>query len=196
MARYLLARVTEKYGVVVSYEPKPIIGDWNGSGCHTNFSTKNMREAENGLDKFIIPAIQKLGKRHQEHIFNYGANNELRLTGKHETASMESFSYGVASRKASVRIGNDTAKFKKGYFEDRRPAANMDPYLVTAMIFDTCILNGKYAKSFPAPSAASKKASVAKKKKEPSSPHHSGSEDGGSEASGGKKKGNGCATIM
>jgi glutamine synthetase len=124
MARYLLARVTEKHGVVVSYEPKPVVGV-NGSGAHTNFSTLNMREANNALDKYIIPAVEKLGKRHAEHIANYGEGNEARLTGHHETASIDKFSWGVANRGASVRIGNQTASDKKGYFEDRRPAANM-----------------------------------------------------------------------
>jgi len=79
----------------------------------------------------IIPAIEKLGKRHKEHIAAYGEGNEKRLTGHHETASMEKFSWGVANRGASVRVGNDTAQKKKGYFEDRRPAANMNPYVVT-----------------------------------------------------------------
>lgn len=151
MARYLLDRVCEKYGVVVSYEPKPIQGDFNGSGCHTNFSTKNMREDKNGLDKYIIPCMDKLAKRHLQHIYNYGSGNEKRLTGHHETSSMHKFSYGVASRKSSVRIGNETAQKKKGYFEDRRPSANMNPYLVTAMIYDTCVLDAKFAKLFPSP---------------------------------------------
>lgn len=140
MARYILHRVCEKHGVVASFEPKPIKGDWNGSGCHTNYSTKAMRDQDNSLETVMIPMMKKLESRHKEHIANYGTGNEERLTGKHETASMEKFSYGVANRGASVRIPNATAQNKKGYFEDRRPASNMDPYVVTGMIFQTTIL--------------------------------------------------------
>jgi len=140
MARYILHRVCEKHGVVASFEPKPIKGDWNGSGCHTNYSTKAMRDQENSLETVMIPMMKKLESRHKEHIANYGKGNEERLTGKHETASMEKFSYGVANRGASIRIPNATAQQKKGYFEDRRPASNMDPYVVTGMIFQTTIL--------------------------------------------------------
>lgn len=140
MSRYILHRVCEKYGVVATFDPKPIKGDWNGAGCHTNFSTKAMREQDNSLDTVIIPMMEKLSARHKEHIANYGSGNHERLTGHHETSSMEKFSYGVANRGASVRIPNATAQNKKGYFEDRRPASNMDPYVVTSMIFDTCCL--------------------------------------------------------
>ncbi|CAM9453822.1 unnamed protein product, partial [Ascophyllum nodosum] len=132
MSRYLLQRVCEQFGVIVSLDPKPIPGDWNGAGCHTNYSSKEMRE-EGGYDA-IIKAIKKLGDKHAEHIAAYGEGNERRLTGRHETASMSDFSYGVANRGASIRIGRDTFNEKKGYFEDRRPASNMDPYVVTMMI--------------------------------------------------------------
>merc|ERR1712125_290568 len=110
-------------------------GDWNGTGMHTNVSTKTMREA-GGIEE-IKKAIYKLGAKHAEHIALYGEGNDLRLTGKHETASIHDFSWGVANRGASIRIGRDTWKEGKGYFEDRRPASNCDPYIVTGKIMET-----------------------------------------------------------
>ncbi|PXF44843.1 Glutamine synthetase, chloroplastic [Gracilariopsis chorda] len=136
MARYILERVAEIAGVIVNYEPKPVKGDWNGSGCHTNFSTKAMRE-DGGYEKAILPAMVPMEKNAQDHIREYGKGNDQRLTGKHETAPIDEFRWGVADRGASVRIGSNVVKDGKGYFEDRRPAGNCDPYVVTKMLVKT-----------------------------------------------------------
>jgi glutamine synthetase len=135
-ARYLLERIAIKENIYIDYRPKPI-SNMNGSGCHINFSTQKMRE-DNGLD-IIMEAIKKLENNHSYHMENYGKDNNKRMTGRHETASYNVFSWGVGTRNTSIRIGNDTFKNKKGYFEDRRPASNIDPYLTTSIIFNTCI---------------------------------------------------------
>ncbi len=136
VARYLAERNAEKYGLSINWHPKPLKGDWNGSGMHANFSNSTLREAGskevyNAICEAFAPVIQ-------EHIEVYGADNDQRLTGAHETQAIDKFSYGVSDRGASIRIPIATVENGwKGWLEDRRPASNGDPYKIAARIVKT-----------------------------------------------------------
>ena len=136
VSRYLLERIGEKYGVAINWHCKPMKGDWNGSGMHANFSNGAMRDA--GDKETFDKICQAFEPRVQSAIDNYGADNNQRLTGLHETQSIDKFSYGVSDRGASIRIPIGTIEDGwKGRLEDRRPASNADPYKVAAEIITT-----------------------------------------------------------
>jgi len=133
ISRYILSALAEERGLDIDFSPKPVKGDWNGSGCHANFSTDRTREM--GGKTYFERLLLTLSERHDLHIEGYGELNNERLTGLHETQDIDTFSWGVADRGASIRIPRDTAKNDwKGYLEDRRPASNCDPYTVVRLI--------------------------------------------------------------
>ena len=134
-ARWILYRLGEESGVSATLDPKPIPGDWNGAGMHSNFSTKGMRE-EGGM-AHIEAAIERMSGRISQHLAAYGVGYEMRLTGHHETCRYDEFKAGVSDRTASVRIPTHVAADGMGYLEDRRPNANACPYEVATVILQT-----------------------------------------------------------
>lgn len=139
ISRYILHRVSEQFDCVVSLEPKPYKGNWNGSGAHTNFSTRVMREP-GGIDE-IKSGCEKLALTHSAHMEVYGKFNEQRMSGNHETSTMDKFTWAVSNRGCSVRIPLNVVNDGCGYLEDRRPGSNADPYLVCEKICSTICLN-------------------------------------------------------
>lgn len=136
LARWMMYRVGEDFNVSATLHPKPIRGDWNGTGMHTNFSTKATRSESEGKAA-IEMAIKRLGENHDKHIREYGAGLAERLTGDHETCNINEFRSGVADRGASIRIPRSVANKGYGYLEDRRPGANADPYRVATRILSS-----------------------------------------------------------
>jgi len=138
IARYLLVRLCEQYGVDVNFHCKPLGKDvdWNGSGMHSNFSTKHLREV--GGKAYFEKLMAAFDKYKNEHIAVYGPDNHLRLTGLHETQSIDKFNYGLANRGASVRVPHSFVNNEyKGYLEDRRPNSQGDPYKIASRILQT-----------------------------------------------------------
>jgi len=153
MARYILTRITEEHGCGVSFHPRPMKHEWNGSGGHTNFSTAAMRTKSNHAMDSIKAACIQLQASHAEHMAVYGKHNEERMTGRNETSSMNECTWGISDRGRSIRIPRHVANQGHGYLEDRRPAANMDPYLVTERIMRTCCLGKPMPSVAPTPTS-------------------------------------------
>lgn len=140
MSRYFLFKLAEKYGLQIELHPKPITnGEWNGSGLHTNFSSKRMRET--GGEDYFNSIFKVFESRLKTHIENYGSNNHLRLTGKFETQSIDKFTWGISDRGASIRIPKSVGLTWKGYLEDRRPGSNADPYKIINVISESLNLS-------------------------------------------------------
>ena len=136
MARFFLLRLCEKYEVDVDFHCKPVKGDWNGSGMHANFSTDYLRDS--GGKDYFEALMGAFAQYQEEHIAVYGPDNDQRLTGLHETQSIDKFSWGVADRGASVRVPHSFVKEGyKGYLEDRRPNSQGDPYAIASRILQT-----------------------------------------------------------
>lgn len=136
VARYLLLRLCEGYGVDIEWHCKPLKGDWNGSGMHANFSTDYLRDV--GGKEYFEALMAAFEAHANEHIAVYGPDNHLRLTGLHETQSIDKFNYGIANRGASIRVPHSFVNNGyKGYLEDRRPNSQGDPYQIASRILQT-----------------------------------------------------------
>jgi glutamine synthetase len=147
VSRYILHRLSERFGYRIELDPKPYKGEkWNGSGMHVNFSTKTIREDKVNKKEIAIEMCHKLEKTHAEHIAIYGENNDSRLTGANETSSIEDFGWGIADRTKSIRIPSTINEPDAiGYIEDRRPASNADPYLIVERMVRTICTQEEYA---------------------------------------------------
>ena len=138
LSRYILLRLTERFNLVASLDPKPVPGDWSGSGAPVKYSTAETRDCSKGLTA-VDTHIRLLQQAHLHHIMVYGPGNAKRLTGLHKTSSVLVFTAGIEDRAASIRVPQSTVMRCCGHYEDRRPASNMDPYLVTMMLVCTTL---------------------------------------------------------
>jgi glutamine synthetase len=147
ISRYFLYKLAEKYGYQIELHPKPLqTGEWNGSGLHTNFSNKKMREL--GSETYYKAIFRAFETRMGEHIEEYGSDNHLRLTGKFETQSMDKFTWGVSDRGVSIRVPKIVGETWNGYLEDRRPSSHADPYRIVKVISDTLKLAEELSNAF------------------------------------------------
>ena len=108
VARYILHKLGEEFGVCVSFKPEVV------SALNTTFSTEETREKIKGGLKRIYKYIDRLSKKnvHDDPVVDLGSA-------------------------AAIRIPTSVLKAGCGYLEDRRPSSDADPYRVIAAIFTT-----------------------------------------------------------
>lgn len=140
VARYILVKLSEEFRVCICFKPKSLPNPSNSSSLHlhTSFSTQETRDAQNqnGL-KCIYQYIDRLSKKHTEHICIYGHNSNR----VHSGSDYHTFSFASGYRGNNICIPKSVLKAGCGYLEDMRPASNADPYRVTAAIFSTACLS-------------------------------------------------------
>ena len=138
VARYILQRLTEKYGLDVEYHCKPLGAIPTGTAPACTRTSPPPICVKTGGKEYFLALMAAFEKNTKEHIAVYGPDNHLRLTGHHETQSIDQFSWGIADRGASIRVPHSFANNGfRGYLEDRRPNSQGDPYQIASRILET-----------------------------------------------------------
>ena len=133
--RYIIAKSAEKYGVTICFHPQLLKEEWNGSACLIEYSNDKMR-TDKECNYIRNTVIKNLDKTHAEYVSKCGEDNNRRLIGTNNTSKNDEFTSAVGKYDCSVRIPKLTNVRGHGSIEDRRPGANMDPYVVVPYLLN------------------------------------------------------------